>query len=695
MNIKKYMYLMAASLTMTACSNEDFTSGNGTGDKDVTEVSGFGGNIVDGLDVLDTEGCDGEKAGDTRSTISNGEFSSWSTTDIVSISDGTLSYKYKPTTINGTRCEFGVVDGKNQFDKDLTGNENFYVFYPAAAVSGWNGAKVTSMVYAQQDYTENVDNGAMGAYMATKAKVNEDKHVSFDFNHCCSVVEVNLSTLGVTPKSVSLRSNSGVDLAGKIVYDIDNNTITVSANDATDYSYSTRSEVINMQNVAADAKTARFYVLPVMLKGGVTVTIEDTDGNFYTKSTSTDIGNASETIKVKGPDGKDLAGAAAKPYYKKVNFGAATTARKGNWMSTIPGNTWLHGLSIPGTHDAATYNTSTSSAQCQSKNFNEQLEAGVRAFDIRVPYIGLSNAPTTATVSIYHGIVNTKVLFKDAMDYLVSYVKKNPTETIIVVVNKENSKPKSLITIGNKSKDYSQDDNGCAWQKSIRDYVDGTYKDASTVDASITGSRAGYFITDISQPLRLSSCRGKILFLTRNYYGTSQSATSPVYGGVIRNWEDNTIFDATIYKTNAASVCGIHIQDNYSQSNYNTKQNNIKECLEKSAADFTNKFYFNFVSMVKETGASPKDAAKTMNPATVNLLANVSGKTGVMFYDYCMDKNCGGIDLQKAILNQNYKYVFGKRTRVFASKGNGTGVGIAGDEYADGSDVFAKPHKNF
>ena len=688
---------MAAGIMTTACSNEDFTPSNEGGRNDANIVSDFSGNIGNELDVLDTEGFDGDMANNTRSTITNGEFSSWSTTDIVSISDGTLSYKYKPTTINGTRCEFGVVDGKNQFDKDLTGNENFYVFYPAAAVSGWNGAKVTSMVYAQQDYTENVDNGAMGAYMATKAKVNEDKHVSFDFNHCCSVVEVNLSTLGVTPKSVSLRSNSGVDLAGKIVYDIDNNTITVSANDATDYSYSTRSEVINMQNVAANAKIARFYVLPVVLKGGVTVTVEDTDGNFYTKSTSTDIGNASTTGTVKDSNGKNLAGAAAIPYYKKVNFGAASTAHKGNWMSTIPGNTWLHGLSIPGAHDAATSSVTSvfeQSARCQSKTIKEQLEEGVRAFDIRVPYIGLSKAPTTGTVTIYHGIVDTKVLFKDAMDYLVSYVKNNPTETIIVIVNKENSQGIKIPT-GNQKLDYSEDANGCAWQKSIRDYVDGTYTAQSTVDASITGSRAGYFITNVDQPLRLNNCRGKILFLTRNYYGTSQSATSPVYGGVIRNWEDNAIFDATIYKTNAASVCGIHIQDNYSQSNYNTKQNNIKECLEKSAADFTNKFYINYVSMITGELASPKDAAKTMNPATVNLLANVSGKTGVMFYDYCMDKNCGGIDLQKAILNQNYKYVFGKRTRVSASKGNGTGVGIAGDEYADGSDVFAKPHKNF
>ena len=195
--------------------------------------------------------------------------------------------------------------------------------------------------------------------------------------------------------------------------------------------------------------------------------------------------------------------------------------------------------------------------------------------------------------------------------------------------------------------------------------------------------------------MRLSSCRGKILFLTRNYYGTSQSATTPVYGGVIRDWQDNTIFDATIYKNNAAQVCGIHIQDNYTQSDVSIKQNNVKDCLDKSAADLTNTFYINYVSMITRDLAKPMDAATKMNPATVNLLANTSGKTGIMFYDFCADNTYGGKDLQKAILNQNYKYVFGKRTRVSASKGNGTGIGIAGDEYADGSDVFAKPHKNF
>lgn len=82
------------------------------------------------------------------------------------------------------------------------------------------------------------------------------------------------------------------------------------------------------------------------------------------------------------------------------------------------------------------------------------------------------------------------------------------------------------------------------------------------------------------------------------------------------------------------------------------KQNNVKDCLDKSAADLTNTFYINYVSMITRDLAKPMDAAKKMNPATVNLLANTSGKTGIMFYDFCADNTYGGKDLQRLSLTR-------------------------------------------
>lgn len=699
MNKKKYMYLFAATMLMAACSSDEIISDDNSSNGQNTELSGFTGEITDNLMILESEGCDGEDAGETRSTISNGEFSKWGANDMVSISDGTLFYKYKTASATeGTSCTFEVVDNNSQFDHDLTGSESFYAFYPAAAVSGWNGAEVSAMVYTEQDYNENIDDGAMGAYMATTGVIGDNSHVSFSFKHCCSVVEVNLSSLGVTPKRVSLMSNDQVSLSGNLKYNIESNTIVVNSNDATGYSYSTQSNVVTLSNVAANATMVRFYILPVYISNGVTITVEDTDGNFYTKTTSTPVGNTEDPgIAMKESNDKTTNVPVAKPYYKKFNFGAARTAtRKGDWMATIPGSIWLHTLSIPGSHDAATWKLTGSDpidqmAYCQSLDIQKQLEAGVRAFDLRVPYIGISSAPTTGTVYLYHGIKDTKVLFKDAMDYLVSFVKNHPTETVVVIVNKENSK--FLL-----STDYSADDNGCTWQKSIRDYVDGTYQDASTVDESITGSRAEYFITDVGQPMQLNNCRGKILFLTRNYYDTTQSGTGNVFGAVIRSWGDNTSFDATMYKSGAASVCGVYVQDAYGAESTDAKATSVKSCLDLSVADNSTKFYINFVSMAKPYSATsptdamyPKTNATTMNSSIATSLNSYTGKTGIMFYDFCGDATYNGDALQTAILNQNYKYVFKGRTRISSSSSNSTGATINGSEYADDSEVFAKP----
>ena len=91
----------------------------------------------------------------------------------------------------------------------------------------------------------------------------------------------------------------------------------------------------------------------------------------------------------------------------------------------------------------------------------------------------------------------------------------------------------------------------------------------------------------------------------------------------------------------------------------------------------------------------PKTNAKTMNDAVATLLNSYTGKTGLMFFDFCGDDTRNGKKLQTAILNQNYKYVFKNRTRISTSAGSGTGAVINGSEYADDSEVFSKPYYRY
>ena len=55
----------------------------------------------------------------------------------------------------------------------------------------------------------------------------------------------------------------------------------------------------------------------------------------------------------------------------------------------------------------------------------------------------------------------------------------------------------------------------------------------------------------------------------------------------------------------------------------------------------------------------------------------------------------------QTLIQNNFKHVFTKRSRVDVIKNynsetsNGIGVGVAGDEYADESDVFAKPYYRY
>lgn len=663
MKKNKYMYLFAVvlGLGVSACSSDDLaTEEQGMQGTGAAATAGTGvvftSRIADGLDMLDGE------EGQTRSAIVDGKIARWTQGDAVSVSDGTLAYTYQvKETTSGTACSFEVKPGSHGFTDDVPGRK-FYAFYPEAAITGaagrggWNGSKVKAMIFAEQKYAENMDDGLFGAYMASEATELKDGNANFTFHLVASVIDVDLSTLGVTPKSVSLRANSGVSLAGLLAYDCASGTASVSAADKTDYAASTQSEVVTVGDIASGATLVRLYVLPVVLDGGVTITVQDTNGNFYTKTASATVGNpATEGLTSIG----GLAGATVcKPYYKKFKFGAASKAtRVNNWMATIPGNVPFCQLSLPGAHDAATKGA-TSSARTQSKTIAGLLEAGVRGFDLRPRYTALSESSIELdNLEIYHGVASTGVKFKEAMATLVSFVTDNPTEVLYVRIKKEST---SSISSYDRSE---------TWRKSIRTCLGDYYK-------------SGEVLGRITAGMTLNECRGKLVVTADNPYGEEGSYEAIVYGGRL-SWDENTQGqDYPINHTWSNKTADAHVQDYYS-GDLDPKYTCIDNIFAKSSADLGNKWYICFLNMATIGNAT------SINPYTTDKLNTMSGRAGFVFYDFCGDNssNYGGETLNKAIIGQNHKYVYNNRSRIHMP--DNTGTGIEGGELADDSEVYS------
>jgi len=115
----------------------------------------------------------------------------------------------------------------------------------------------------------------------------------------------------------------------------------------------------------------------------------------------------------------------------------------GEWMKKIPGSRRLSHISIPGTHDTMS-RYGGDLPQTQSMSLHDQLESGVRYIDIR---LRLKNN----TLKVYHGITYQKATFKTGvLKVLVQWLKKRPSETVIMKVKKEGS------NLGKNTKTFKQ-----------------------------------------------------------------------------------------------------------------------------------------------------------------------------------------------------------------------------------------------
>ena len=125
-----------------------------------------------------------------------------------------------------------------------------------------------------------------------------------------------------------------------------------------------------------------------------------------------------------------------------------------NWMSRIPDSTSLAELSIPGTHNTGALHDppggflTRDTAKNQDKTYREQLDMGVRFFDIRNHHYRESGWLSYGRHEflIYHGIANQHSKFEDVLKAVDEFLKDNPTETLIMSIKPENGSSGTIQT---------------------------------------------------------------------------------------------------------------------------------------------------------------------------------------------------------------------------------------------------------
>lgn len=307
-----------------------------------------------------------------------------------------------------------------------------------------------------------------------------------------------------------------------------------------------------------------------------------------------------------------------------------------DWMSQLDDSMPLASVNIPGTHDSCTANVEGSYAEnannytCQQHFIDEQLNNGVRAFDIRY----CKNGDKAYTC---HGSGNLRCKLPQykggytsvdwVMEKMTAFLKndsnnRSRNETIIMVVKQDDGNsesPKVMAQTMLKYKDYLYD-----WsQKSPR----------------------------------LGDVRGKIVVMSRTDFSDVVAAEDLKYFGPdISDW-DNQYEDNFHFAQQISREPGIFIQDDYNctDSNKKTQVENVILQLNNQQSSTSDAkgaptireddFCFNYTSKTySDIDPNPLGAARVMNSWLTGYASkyfkNGGYRTGITMMDYCDEVLC-------------------------------------------------------
>ncbi len=315
-------------------------------------------------------------------------------------------------------------------------------------------------------------------------------------------------------------------------------------------------------------------------------------------------------------------------------------------------NPKIHQISLPGSHDTFTYGVTrilSHWGKTQVLNIEQQFDAGVRFFDLRLKY--RDNWPFDPYFQLNHGPLGCGITMPESLDKLVALLKAHPGETIVISLKYEacDETQEGMTLMRNTLDKY-------------KDYI---------VDPSL-----------YKKDLRLNDCRGKMVLTQR-------------FSAVGKTWDNGSIGIFANGDNNAVVKCGYgpYVWDYMEQDmcEFNTPialPNTIiaKETdhyqkriamLEENMADAANPpstrpdtWHQNKTSgYIKFLGgvilAKDINACIMNNAATSYIRQHMGQKTGWIITDYAGvnsygavgSKDVGGADLLRVLLDNNIKMV--------------------------------------
>lgn len=336
------------------------------------------------------------------------------------------------------------------------------------------------------------------------------------------------------------------------------------------------------------------------------------------------------------------------------------------WMAALADDTLLTAVAIPGSHEACSYeiegvaeqiekskwrpllstakslapDKSLSAAEyvaqiiglTQSLTLKQQLEAGVRFFDLNPYFSGGKNPP------IYNGIVRTKFTLDDALKVLTSFLQSNTSEYLV-------------LRLRAASDSYTHAKRAQALQECLTPYKDSLFQRPETGPVAVGAARGKILlITQDIAPLdapfhaqdwddiivqELPEINAEENFISTIAEGVCTVATKPIralisyFGSTTENWCEGV----------GKKVPKIFVPDKvFDEKRLAIKNHHLKSIAR--SGDSLSQFSINFISCVGSGSdilfLSPQVCSGKFNPGIKDLIANNGNgeKTGIVVMDF-------------------------------------------------------------